>query len=1021
MIIALPGRLVPAGRHTMAKQQPLTAGRPLSRPPRRAATTRRARALTAAAAAALALAAPLATGQAPAARAATGPAASHHKGQAPGTALPQDLSGGLPSLGLTQDGSYLGVPATGDFVGNGHAQMAYIKDGYLYVQEAPKYGGGIDRKSPVDLNAPPNDGWEWGYCNGQPCSTLGVWGGNNHTVVGARYDMASVKVAFDGSHVFLAGARWSGNPAEDNGLYHLWLLSEDGPCGTSCTRDSVNLPSVVTDCGGGTFANVVTAMATGVVGGRELLAVGLADGLPDPQHPGLNDDIYIYDVSGGYLREVARLPGTGCDQKPITSLSFGPPTGPGQGGLLAASAETGGDTMWIYQLNPDGTMQSMHSANGDMLVMASAVANINGQQVAVFGQETGGSQGTTVFVVNPKADDDVITKLDPSLVTGDVVSLTPVTPPGGSPTNQDLIVGAYGGADHPTDQVLQYVGSGLQRVPVREGGVATATNDQIDYWYPGYGAGRLTVKNDTAGDVSVAMHSREDPSYGCWLQDSVPDAPAFPGSDIPVAAGQTSQDYFIGALTAGPNGDCASAQPQSKGEHAAYITVTPAGDPADEHQVKLSVDQAGTVSIAEQAGGYLTASLSRASTSPGSWGSWVLTLTGGATPAAVTAPTVTGQRLTVAASGGGPDRPVYRFDVSGATWAGAAAPGQVTTRIPAMTAQGSTDGGQRWNDLGQLMPATAPSRNADTVTLGPASFFWQDQPGDTPLSDVRVVSGGKASAPVVLKDLPPPPPDSTYPDQISSLSVRPANSGGNAAPRADGVDQATLGVDLSTSDGKLIKASDPRYKLIYYRYDVSGSIGGLVTGLYQPGDYHGYTAVGPWPGPNASQGGGTVDNYLVTTSTATHYVEAEINDTGHPATSQQDITVAATANPLTVPAGQTAAGGISVTGCTGSPTTTCPLAAPAPAAPALYQAGDTGTGPVTGLLLTVTAVTGRASLPLQVGTGNAHHLGSASLTVTPSSAMLTDTSPFWPTDTIDTVLVTSGELVPALSVPVGGK
>ena len=90
---------------------------------------------------------------------------------------------------------------------------------------------------------------------------------------------------------------------------------------------------------------------------------------------------------------------------------------------------------------------------------------------------------------------------------------------------------------------------------------------------------------------------------------------------------------------------------------------------------------------------------------------------------------------------------------------------------------------------------------------------------------------------------------------------------------------------------------------------------------------------------------------------------------------------------------------------------------PAGTAPVLYQAGGPASGPVTGLLLSATAITGRASLPLQTGTANVHGLGSAPLAVTASQAKLTDTSQFFPSDTVDTALVTAGQLVPAAIRP----
>jgi hypothetical protein len=74
---------------------------------------------------------------------------------------------------------------------------------------------------------------------------------------------------------------------------------------------------------------------------------------------------------------------------------------------------------------------------------------------------------------------------------------------------------------------------------------------------------------------------------------------------------------------------------------------------------------------------------------------------------------------------------------------------------------------------------------------------------------------------------------------------------------------------------------------------------------------------------------------------------------------------------------------------------------------------------MTGLQLEVRAITGRASLPLQAGTGNARRLGSAPLDVTPAQAKLLNTSLSRPSDTIGTALATSGQLVAALPVPVG--
>ena len=239
-------------------------------------------------------------------------------------------------------------------------------------------------------------------------------------------------------------------------------------------------------------------------------------------------------------------------------------------------------------------------------------------------------------------------------------------------------------------------------------------------------------------------------------------------------------------------------------------------------------------------------------------------------------------------------------------------------------------------------------------------------------------------------------------------------------PRANGVDQAGLTLQLIPSGGWSVDPSDPRYSLVYYRDDITKA---LVTGLYQPGGYAGYTAVGRYAADGTA--GLPTRNWLVTTSTAVQHLDPVMNDSGtvNATTTNQasSFAVAASNNPLT-PAAGTAAVGIGITGCTASPTGTCTLAAPAAdgTGPALYQAGPDHNGdPVTGLQLAATAVTGRASLPLQTDPAHAHNLSSVPLDVRANLAHLHDASQFWPSDTVDTALVTAGQLVPVLSVKVG--
>jgi hypothetical protein len=936
--------------------------------------------------------------------------------------LDQDLSGTLPSLNYGE--------TVGDFTGAGHDEVAYAADSQLKIVDVNKFGGQVVRSTPTDLMATPNDFFKKCFQPGY-CTAFPVW---QDSANGATYGMASVKVAASASNIYMAGATWPDSDYDpDDYTLHLYKLPHDGSCASaSCAVATATLPSVYTPSD---RMIVATSLAVGVVGGQTLIAVGLSD-----------YGISIYRDDGSSLAYVASIVdmAVGNDaQTPVTAIAFGPPSGPGQGGVLAVGDESPGpDNLFGYQLNPDGTEKSHWSGGGAGVVLSAAVAQINGQQMAVFGSWD--PRGLALVGAFPMSGTGAAALgwqwADPQ--AGAMPSgITALTPWNGDAGNQELVVGSYDGTD---DRVLQDVNGTGAQVPFGPGGATTGTADQVYAWFPGYQAGQLQVANNSAVPVNIAMASRPDPGYGCWLNTSVTGGPpAFPSADTPLAAGATSPDYFAAALT---GGDCASSLPQTTGEWAAYVIITPAGDSADEQIVKLVAGADRTVKIDSHVGGYLTASLSQVSPGPGSLGTWQLTVTGGSIPAAAAAPAVTGYRLTAAPdpanyqpptspAADDPCRPVYRFDVTGAQWKNVASAGQETAQLPAMTAQGSTDGGKTWQDLGQLMPATAPAAaTGGTVTLGPASFFFQNSPGTTtvngvdptgnlcpatgnqPVTEVRVVSGTLASSPVNLVGLAAPPLNGgSGAIPVDGVQAVPNSGQGAAAqPRADGVDQAGLTVQLTPSSGGSIDPSDPRYSLVYYRDDATKA---LVTGLYQPGKYASYVSVGRYAADGTT--GQPTRNYLVTTSTAAEKLDAVMNDSGTVTAATGDpFTVAASNNPLT-PAG-TATGGIGITGCTASPTGTCTLAVPASSAPALYQAGPDQNGdPVTGLQLSATAITGRASLPLQTGTANVHGLGSAPLVVTASQAKLTDTSQFFPADTVDTALVTAGQLVPALSIQVG--
>jgi hypothetical protein len=117
----------------------------------------------------------------------------------------------------------------------------------------------------------------------------------------------------------------------------------------------------------------------------------------------------------------------------------------------------------------------------------------------------------------------------------------------------------------------------------------------------------------------------------------------------------------------------------------------------------------------------------------------------------------------------------------------------------------------------------------------------------------------------------------------------------------------------------------------------------------------------------------------------------------------------------TITASGTASTGLTLNGCSGG---ACTLVAPTATAPALYQAGDAANGPATGLMFALNAVTAASTLPLQVGTGNAHAVAQSPISITSNQAQLSSTSAFWPTDRLDVSLVAAGQLVRVLGAPV---
>jgi len=379
---------------------------------------------------------------------------------------------------------------------------------------------------------------------------------------------------------------------------------------------------------------------------------------------------------------------------------------------------------------------------------------------------------------------------------------------------------------------------------------------------------------------------------------------------------------------------------------------------------------------------------------------------------------VNAARVTPADFTGGP--PVYRFDVTAASYQlPTPYPNQLV--VPPLIVQGSVDG-TTWTTLGTLIPRTEPTINGSQLTLGPATFWWENPPGQPAYQQIRVALGptGTPSPPLTLSSLHAP----TDPTNVSGPQITATGSNGIAAPVDSGLDQAPLSVQVLSenedgSTGPPLPPTDSSYQRIYYRADNTNA---LITNLLLTGaNPNSFLGVSPYAGayPNngsvTSGGPAAFDgfHYLSTTSTVdqkfTGYIAGETSPS-------QPIDVHATAiDPVNNTT--SAATGISLAGCTDFSNNLCRLYPISPGQPALYL--DTSNGVQIGLLTAAPATTSAASLPLQQTAGTAEHLlASAPLTFSSNTATLTASSTFLPTDHVDTTLVTHGVLVSVVNIPV---
>jgi hypothetical protein len=898
---------------------------------------------------------------------------------------------------------------TGDFLGRGYDQRMRAEGSSLNIYDSPSRGGALLQSTYMDLAPAPYSGVDNLSQQGPPATYNYTWAdvvqestGSGPTVFQAVWDtfwLNTIYLARNNDTLFIAGT--TGDTFNDTisdyppEYYNLvYAVPTNGSCASVSCAGQVGLPFCYPQTTTLDFSDVVravgvTSLAASYVGGVPLLAVGLSDG---------GVQIYNWPYGPGvppqYASSFVGMATGDGSQTPPTALAWDP----SGSGLLAIGVLSWANEGFFVQVDANGNVASSWltwtQQGGAGLGLGPLCAAFgqreDGSPVVAFGMTDG-----TLRLVDPTATGSETNSLAISSAgPGAIVAVNPIPrfdgTAGGSDYAVSYQVSPIGNVVDGVGGLLRWDGtsSGLTAQPVGAGPNTVSPDwDSFREWYPGIKEGRFQVSNTSGETVTVALYASPSPCYGCWYAPSWADAPAFPPAGITLAAGQSSAIYTMGAYTIGAEGGCAAAT-DATGLWLGYLAITPVSHPADTRLVGLRLNRDMTVDVTDQAGGSTTVSITNAQKQMAAFGLWTVTVGTPPAPTPQPSPTVTGSRVTPA-DGNWPV-PVYRLDVTDATYQlPTPYPNQVM--VPPLLVQGSVDGNS-WTSLGMLVPATEPAVTAGSpsspaaLTLGEATFWWENPPGQPDYQYIRI-GLGPAGVPsqVTLADLPPPADETN----LSGPQIAPTSSGA-AAPVASGVDQAPLAVQVLDANSNPLPDTDPSYQRIFYR-DASGN---LITNLFltgaKPADFIG---VSPYPGAYPNDGSVTkgrpavagTHHYVSTTNThdqkITGYVGGALNG-GVPAPSQQIEVHAAQIAPT---ASQTSSvsGGISLVGCTDFTDSRCQLfpisAGPPVGPPALFL--DTKDGVQIGILTAVQATTSVASLPLQQSAGAQEHLlASATLT-----------------------------------------
>ncbi len=924
-----------------------------------------------------------------------------------GGAAPQDISSTMPRAWRDE--------ITGDFRGLGYEQRLRAENTSLNRYDAASRGGQlVDSSVAMDLSPGQSNSNAYVQLNGD--GTVGLapsW--DNNANFADTFHLNTIYLAKNGRNIFMTGT--TGDSLVNGNVYQneLYVLAPDGSCGSaSCARAVVQLPQVYKTAF--TIRAIMTSsLAAGFAGGTPLVAVGLTDG-----------GLQIYDVSIPTAPRLVQTwggmaTGTGA-QTPVTALAFDP----SGSGMLSVGVLTPGNAGFVLRLSGSGAV-------GGVTTWAQTGLGTPSGYYATLATEWGKrADGTPVVAFG--ADDGRVHLIDPSTIGTANTLASSTTVAGVSAINAiPRFDGSSGGTDFAVSYqtqvppagvggLLRWDGSSssLTALPVSAGSPPTLTSDWEGFrrWYPGIKEGRLLLKNTSAEPVTVALRTGSDSSSGCWYAPDWADAPAFPASGVTIPAGQTSALYTMGAYTAGSDGQCAV----STGDPwRGYLVVTPLAHPVDQRLVRLLLNPDMSVGVTDQAGGATTAAISQVLVGDAAFGRWQLNVGVPAAPVPQTAPTVSAARVTTAAMTSGP--PVYRFDVTGATYQLPVAYSDQMT-VPPLVVQGSTNG-TTWSDVGTIVPAIAPTIVTQGATaalqLGPSTFWYENAAGGPAYTRLRVGFGANQSqsAPITLGQLPAPqaaPSTNTEGPQVGTTNS------GIAAMVASGIDQAPLSVQVLDANSNVLPVADPHYGRIYYRQSLDNA---LVTNLLPVGGTPDFLGLTPYAGA-AYANNGTADSgapgvfqgyhYLATTSTQDQKVVGYLSY-GDPAPLfTQPIEMRAVAvNPSAD--GSTVAGGLSLAGCSDFSGGGCRLAGTSTTAsgavtPVMYAAPGAGQQTI-GLLTALRATTSVSTLPLQHAPMSPPvPLATSPLTVSAGTATLGDAALFMSGAKVDTALVTHGVLVP---------